>query len=145
MAPSPPTLGRPGQAVAPFDLASARPEMAPKPLTLTASRQSRGAARFRGVLAVSGGAVVGRGLEAGHVDSGRSERPADAIADPLRVPPLDRRDRHAVDQHLVVQVIAEREPGRTAASQLLALGHAVTELDRDRRKMSVERLQPEAA
>src|SRR5207245_10435968 len=63
---------------------------------------------------------------------------------PLRVPPLDRCNRHAVDQHLVVQVIAEREPGRTAASQLLALGHAVTELDRDRRKMSVERLQPEA-
>src|SRR5439155_116582 len=78
-----PRAPRPSRGALRFCLG--RPEMAPKPPTLTAPRPMPWR---RGVLAVSGGAVVGRGLEAGHVDSGRSERPADAIADPLRVPPF---------------------------------------------------------
>src|SRR6266446_10666357 len=103
--------------------------MAPKPPTLTAPRQSRGAARFRGVLAALARAIFGRRLEAGHVDAGGLQRAADTIANPLGVPPLDRRDRHAVDQDLVVKVVADGEPGRAAAAQLLAFRDGIADLD----------------
>src|SRR5262245_5378699 len=116
------------------------PSSSPGP-TLGASRQRRDAPRL---LTVSGGAVFGRRLETAHVDPSRLQRAADAIANPLRIPPFDRRDRHAVDQDFVVQVIAEGETGRAAAPELLTLGDGVAELDRDGREVAVERLQAEA-
>src|SRR5215470_17395613 len=80
------------------------------------------------------------GGEEGHARL--AQRSPHVVADPAGVPPLERRHRHAVDQDLVMQVIAEREPGAPAPSKLLLLGDLIAFLDLDRREVTVERLQP---
>src|SRR5438132_749014 len=72
-----------------------------------------------------------------------AERLGDVVADPLRVPPLDRCHRHPVDQHLEVEVVAHRESRRARASELLALRHRVAHLDLDGREVGVEGLEPQ--
>src|SRR6267142_3283435 len=92
----------------------------------------------------SRGLVVGDGAHAGDLrETGFLQRAIDAVPDPLRVPPLERRDRDAGDEHLEVQVIADGQACRARASHLLALGHPVADLHLDRRQVRVERLQPE--
>src|SRR6266545_7998680 len=59
--------------------------------------------------------------------TGVLQRLADAIADPLQVPPLHRRHRHAADQRLEVDVIADGQPGGAAAPELLSLGDGVAD------------------
>src|SRR5262249_29890610 len=61
------------------------------------------------------------------------QRLADVVADPLGVPPLERRDRRAVEEHLVVEVIADCEPGRARARDLLALLDRVAHFHGDAR------------
>src|SRR6267142_2224399 len=74
----------------------------------------------------SRGLVVGDGAHAGDLrETGFLQRAIDAVPDPLRVPPLERRDRDAGDEHLEVQVIADGQACRARASHLLALGHPV--------------------
>src|SRR5438093_42850 len=72
------------------------------------------------------------------------QRLADVVADPLAVPPLERRDRHAVDEHLVVEVVADREPGRSGSRDLLTLLDGVADLHGRAREMRVQRLQAQA-
>jgi hypothetical protein len=52
-----------------------------------------------------------------------SGRFGDVVADPLAVPPLDRRDRDALNEHLEVQVVAQGRPVRRFPA--LALLHRV--------------------
>src|SRR5260370_19573875 len=88
--------------------------------------------------------VVGDGAHAADLrETGFLQRTIDAVADPLRVPPLERSDRYAGDQHLEVQMIADGQARRARASQLLAFVHPVADLPLHRRPMRVERLQPE--
>src|SRR5688572_26424474 len=56
-----------------------------------------------------------------------------AVLDPLRTPPVDRRDRAPAEQHREMQMITAGESGRSAASKLLAHLHAVTALHADGR------------
>src|SRR5690606_41759433 len=73
-----------------------------------------------------------------------SELTQDAILDPLRAPPIERRHRTAAEQHREVQVIASGETGRAgAADSLLHLDH-IADRDVDRRKVRIERYQPPA-
>src|SRR4030095_14214820 len=72
------------------------------------------------------------------------QRLADVVADPLAVPPLERRDRYAVDQHLVVEVIADREPGGAGSRTLLTFLDGVADLHGRARQVRVERLQAQA-
>src|SRR6267378_380396 len=69
--------------------------------------------------------VVGDGAHAADLrETGFLQRTIDAVADPLRVPPLERRDRYAGDQHLEVQMIAKgQELGRTGATGLAIGDH----------------------
>src|SRR5262249_12644921 len=85
------------------------------PRMLLAAPAGGGGRRRRGLGLVPrlGAADLGQG--------GFLQRLADVVTDPLVVPPLERRDGDAVDQHLVVQVIAEREPGRAGPRDLLTL------------------------
>src|SRR5437660_4162506 len=90
------------------------------------------------------GLVVGDGAYPGDLrEPGFLQRTIDAVADPPRVPPLERRDRDAGDEHLEVQMIADGQARGARASQLLTLGHAIADLHLDRRQVRVERLQPE--
>src|SRR5262245_45848872 len=67
------------------------------------------------------------------------ERPADVIPDPLAIPPFDGRHRDPLDQHLVLQVIADGQAGRAGLSELLALLDLVPRLHGDARLVPVER------
>ena len=110
--------------------------------------------RPRPLAAAAGGAGRGGrsrdGLVRHLADAGDLRKPGllqrlvDAVADPLAVPPLDRRYRHSGDEHLEVQVIADGQAGGARASELLPPGDLVARLDVDRRQVRVERLQPEA-
>src|SRR5688572_8714656 len=83
------------------------------------------AGRARG----GGGRVVGvdDGAEAGDLpEPGLLQRAVHAVANPLAVPPLERRHRDAGHQHLEVQVIADGEAGGARAAQWLSLGDLVT-------------------
>src|SRR5215470_15531097 len=73
-------------------------ETPPKKLPPAAGGAGRRCRRF-GLVPRLGAADLGQG--------GFLQRLADVVTDPLAVPPLERRDGEAVDQHLVVQVIAE--------------------------------------
>src|SRR5258706_11223670 len=76
-------------------------------------------------------------------ERGFLQRLADVVADPLGVPPLERRDRRAVDQHLVVEVITHRQAGRAGPRDLLTFLDGVADLHGRAREMGVERLQTE--
>src|SRR5437879_8576809 len=68
------------------------------------------------------GLVVGDGAHPGELrEPGVLQRTIDAVADPLRVPPLERRDRDAGDEHLEVQMIADGQARGAPAAQLLNL------------------------
>src|SRR5262245_30072624 len=67
-----------------------------------------------------------------------------AVLEPLRAPPVHRRDLLAAHEHREMQVIATGEAGHAAAPDLLSLLHHVADLDENRREVSVERLDTEA-
>src|SRR5687767_8068759 len=67
-----------------------------------------------------------------------------AVLDPLRAPPVDRRDRSPAQQHREMQMITAGESGRSAASKLLVHPHAVAALHADGREVRVQRLQTHA-
>ena len=50
-------------------------------------------------------------LQRRRLAAGLANLAEDAIFHPVRIPPLDRIHRHAVDEHREVQVIAARQPG----------------------------------
>src|SRR5438876_9826715 len=68
----------------------------------------------------------------------------DAILDPVGVPPFDRVDRMAIDQHGEVQVIAASKSGHPAAPDRLAFFHRIANLDIERPEMAVEGLNAHA-
>src|SRR6266498_2102256 len=71
-----------------------------------------------GLLRGGGRGLVRRVLGLEQRDARFHERPADVVADPLAVPPFDRRDRDPLDQDLVVQVIADGQAGGARATEL---------------------------
>src|SRR5256712_13901034 len=114
----------------------------PPPPTLGAPRRSRWRSSIlrqapNGWCALAGGALgVPRGRAPARLLAGADlgqprveERLRDVVADPPRVPPLDRRHRHPMDEPLEVEVIAKREPRGPRAPELLALRHLVADLD----------------
>ena len=54
---------------------------------------------------------------------GLAELAQHAVLDPLRAPPVDRRDGVAAEQHREVQVVAAGEAGGAAAAERLPLLH----------------------
>src|SRR3989442_15962308 len=114
------------------------PDMAPQPPQRSEHPgEAVGAPRSNGWCALAGGALgVPRGRAPARLLAGADlgqprveERLRDVVADPPRVPPLDRRHRHPMDEHLEVEVIAKREPRGPRAPELLALRHLVAALD----------------
>src|SRR6478736_2046037 len=62
------------------------------------------------------------------------------IFHPLLVPPLDRVDRVAVDEHREVEMIAAGQTRHPRAADLLALRDRVADLHFERREVRVQRL-----
>src|SRR5207253_4437 len=67
-----------------------------------------------------------------------------AVANPVRVPPLDGAHRNAVEQDREVQVVAAGESRLAAAPDYLRSLHRIARLDVDRAQEAVERLQAAA-
>src|SRR5947207_4058747 len=65
--------------------------------------------------------------------------PVNPVADPMRIPPVDRIRRAPADEHGEVQVVAAREPRHPAPPERLSLGDQVANLHVDRREMPVQR------
>src|SRR5437016_4063894 len=103
--PPPPTRKSPGPP--PAAPASSRGGLAPPP-----------APRRRLVLVVRGAAP----LEARDLRQARVlQRLVDPVAHPLRVPPLERRHRHSIHEHFVVQVVADGQARGPRVAQRLPL------------------------
>src|SRR5439155_9420547 len=135
--PTPPTVHprRPAKPVA-----RAKPALEPwlvrRALAAGAPRGLRGG-RARGRL-------VARGAAADLGQARRLQRLADVVTDPLGVPPLERRHRHAVHEHLEVEVVPDREPRGPGAPELPALLDRVADLHPEAREVRVECLEAEA-
>src|SRR5215475_11827979 len=92
---------------------SARPGGAVASLDHPLTRPAAGWARRGGVRRL----VLAGGADAGDLGQSRLfERPVHAVADPLGVPPLERSDGHAGDEHFEVQVVADSEARGARAS-----------------------------
>src|SRR5206468_8852539 len=63
----------------------------------------------------------------------------DMVTDPVRVPPFDRVDVHAVDHDAEVEVVAGGEAGVAGVADRVAARDVVAPRDRDRAQVTVQR------
>src|SRR3989442_11909375 len=112
------------------DMAPQPPQRSERPGEAVGAPRSSARLLTGGALGVAHGRAPARLLAGADLGQPRvEERLRDVVADPPRVPPLDRRHRHPMDEHLEVEVIAKREPRGPRAPELLALRHLVAALD----------------
>src|SRR5713226_558132 len=110
------------------DMAPQTPQRSEHPCSAVGAPRSSARLLAGGALRVPRGRAPARLLAGADLGQPRvEERLRDVVADPPRVPPLDRRHRHPMDKHLEVEVIAKREPRGPRAPELLALRHLVAD------------------